>query len=126
MKKWIIVLLALVTSAGWAQLQQQAYIKASNSGESNRFGWDLALEGDTLVVGAMVERSVASGINGDQTDNSLWDAGAVYVFADIEGEWRQQAYIKTSHTDDNDRSGYSVDISGDTLVVGATSESSDA
>lgn len=124
MKAWIVMVLALTTSTAWAELKQQAYIKASNSGESARFGWSTALEGDTLIVGAMVERSASTGIDGDQSDTSIYDAGAVYVFTRIGESWQQQAYIKASNTDENDNFGYSVDISNDTLVVGAPNERS--
>ena len=57
---------------------QQAYLKASNS--SGAFGWSLAISGDTLVVGALSENSNATGINGDQSDNSAPVSGAAYVF----------------------------------------------
>ena len=109
---------------GWAQ---EAYIKASNSGEVDHFGYSLALEDDTLAVGAYTEWSSATGINGDQTDNSADSAGAVYVFTrDPLAGWSQQAYIKASNTEFDDQFGHSVDLSGDTLVVGARSENSAA
>ena len=46
------------------------------------FGQSMALSGDgnTLAVGAFGERSAATGVNGDQADNSASVAGAVYVF----------------------------------------------
>lgn len=116
----------LMSGTAWPQLEQQAYIKASNSDEGARFGRALAMDGDTLVVGAMLEKSAATGVNGNQTDTSLWDAGAVYVFTRNGKDWEQQAYIKASNTDANDNFGNSVDISGDTLVVGASGEDSAA
>ena len=42
----------------------------------------MAVSGDTFVVSAMQESSAASGVNGDQGDNSALYAGAVYVFSD--------------------------------------------
>ncbi len=62
---------------------QQAYIKASNAGQSDMFGLSLSLSGDgnTLAVAAPWEASGATGVNGDQNDNSIPQAGAVYVFA---------------------------------------------
>jgi hypothetical protein len=65
---------------------QHAYIKASNTGDSDEFGGGggvggkVALAGDTLVVGAFQEGSSATGVNGDQADNSRSGAGAVYVY----------------------------------------------
>ena len=60
----------------------QAYIKASNTDEADEFGHSLSLssDGNTLAVGAPFEDSSATGIEGDESDNSLLDAGAVYVF----------------------------------------------
>ena len=42
----------------------------------------MALSGDgqTLVVGARGEDSAATGVNGNQADNSADESGAVYVF----------------------------------------------
>ncbi len=105
---------------------QQAYIKASNSGSGDQFGYSLALDGDTLAVGAYREDSNATGIDGDQSDNSLADAGSVYVFICSDGAWSQQAYIKASNTDAGDRFGFSLALLGDTLAVGADLEDSKA
>ena len=46
------------------------------------------------AVGAFGERSGSSGINGDQTSNSVEQAGAAYVFARSGTTWSQQAYVK--------------------------------
>ncbi|MGB7932931.1 MAG: cadherin-like beta sandwich domain-containing protein, partial [Gammaproteobacteria bacterium] len=104
---------------------QQAYIKASNTGSGDRFGYSLALSGDTLAVGAYREESNATGIDADKSDNSLTEAGAVYVFTRSGAVWSQQAYIKASNTGSGDAFGWSVALSGDTLAVGATGEASD-
>jgi len=60
---------------------QQAYVKASNTGLYDYFGWSVAVSGDTLAVGAIHESSSATGVNGDQRLDpmtSTW-SGAVYV-----------------------------------------------
>lgn len=111
------------TAGEWSQ---QAYLKASNAEFKDTFGWSVAISGDTLVVGATQEGSNATGVNGDQTDNSAWDSGAAYVFIREDGVWRQQAYLKASNTEIQDRFGESVAISGDTLAVGAEGEDSNA
>ncbi|MBN1631915.1 MAG: cell wall-binding repeat-containing protein [Thermoleophilia bacterium] len=103
---------------------QEAYLKASNSEMDDWFGCSVAISGDTIVVGAHGESSNATGVNGDQADNSAQIAGAAYVFARSGGAWSQEAYLKASNTDSGDESGYSVTISGDTVVVGAPSEDS--
>ncbi len=78
-------------------------------------------------MGTWNEASAATGINGDQIDNSAVEAGAVYVFTrDAAGVWSQQAYIKASNTDAEDFFGISVALLGDTLAVGAPFENSAA
>ena len=105
---------------------QQAYLKASNTDAHDWFGWSVAISGDTLVVGAHGERSNATGVNGDEADNSAESAGAAYIFTRSSSTWSQQAYLKASNTDAHDWFGWSVAISGDTLVVGAPTERSSA
>jgi hypothetical protein len=106
--------------------QHQAYLKASNTGGGDGFGLSVAISGDTLVVGAIGEDSNATGINGDQSNNSTLDSGAVYVFIHNGTVWNQQAYIKASNTGGGDAFGRSVTVSGNTLVVGAPLEDSNA
>lgn len=110
--------------------RQQAYMKASNTGEGDHFGWSLALrpDGDLLAVGAPGEASADTGVNGDQADNSLDAAGAVYLFVFDGSAWTQRAYIKASNADFGDKFGEAVALSADgqTLAVGALFEQSAA
>ncbi len=107
---------------------QQAYVKASNSGPEDYFGSSVSLSGDghTLAVGAYGERSNATGIDGDQADNSARQSGAVYVFTRSNTTWFQQAYVKASNTQKYDNFGISVSLSvdGNTMAVGAGGGSS--
>lgn len=65
--------------SGW---NQPAYVKASNTRSGLRFGSGLSLsaDGEILAVGAHREQSKATGINGDQEDESAPSAGAVYLY----------------------------------------------
>lgn len=76
------------TAAGW---RQQAYIKPSNTahGQVYDFGSALALAGHTggageqrlvLAVGCPYASNASAGLNGDQTDTSGSDVGAVYLY----------------------------------------------
>jgi hypothetical protein len=110
---------------------EEAYLKASNAGEGDRFGISVALarDGNTLAVGANGEESSATGIGGDQSDNSAGEfTGAAYVFTRSGGTWSQQEYIKASNTSPGDQFGFSVALAGDgnTLAVGAANEDSSA
>ncbi|MCZ6890487.1 MAG: cadherin-like beta sandwich domain-containing protein, partial [Gammaproteobacteria bacterium] len=112
-----------ITRADAVTFAQRAYVKASNTNADDRFS-RVAVDRDTLVVGAPGEASAATGIDGDELDNTLFEAGAVYVFTRAAGVWTQQAYIKASNTDSGDRFGAYLDIDGDTLIVGAPGEKS--
>jgi cysteine-rich repeat protein len=109
---------------------QQTYIKASNPDTGDGFGWSLAVsaDGTTLAVGAATENSAATGIDGDQSDNSATLAGAVYLFSRSGATWSQQAYVKASNTDPFDIFGYRVSLSADgtILVASAVGEGSSA
>ena len=127
------------TANSWAQ---QAYIKASNAGQSDNFGSTVALsaDGNTLAVAALWESSAATGVNGNQNDDSIPQAGAAYIFTRTGNNWSQQAYIKSSNTGrapvagnaedwgDGDQFAFTLALSGDgnTLAVGAISEDSAA
>ena len=108
---------------------QQAYVKASNTGATDQFGMSVALssDGSTLAVGAPHEESAATGIGGNQADNSASGSGAVYVFTRSGTTWSQQTYVKAANSGANDGFGQSVALSADgTLVVGAPGEASAA
>ena len=125
------------TANSWVQ---QAYLKGSNAGQSDNFGSTVSLstDGNTLAVAALFESSNGTGVNGNQNDDSLPQAGAVYIFSRTGSTWRQQAYLKASNTGrapvpgnpedwgDGDQFGFTVALSGDgnTAAVGAISEDS--
>ncbi len=100
---------------------QQAYLKASNPHEFDRFGTAIALSGDVLVVGAPGESSAAQRVNGEMNDASVVFSGAAYVFQRVAGHWAQSAYLKASGNAMNNAFGSSVAIAGNTIVVGAPS-----
>ncbi len=86
-------------------------------------------------MSAYWEASNATGVNGNQRDESIPQAGAVYVFTRAGGTWTQQAYIKASNTGEagtadtfgeGDQFGWSLALSGagNTIAVGAITEDS--
>jgi len=105
---------------------QQAYLKASNTGAGDKFGQAVAVSGDTVVIGAPYEYSNATGVNGNEADNSAQWSGAAYVFSRSGTVWTHQAYLKASNTDAFDSFGSTVAVSGDTVIVGAHNEASNA
>lgn len=107
--------------------KQEAFIKSPNTDINDTFGDSISLSNDTLVVGVLGEDSnettISAGSYGS-LDNSLPNSGAVYVFRANGSTWSQQAYIKAINSNNDDRFGQSVSISGDTLIVGAAFEDS--
>ena len=89
-------------------LQQR--IEPGDLAQHDAFGWSVAISGDTLVVGS------------PQADASGADSGAVYVYTRSASVWTQQQKIAGSTTDGGDNFGYSVDVEGNTLIVGAKSD----
>ena len=85
-------------------LSQDAYLKASNTEAGDWFGYAVAVDGDTVVVGA---------------EGKSTKSGAAYVFTRSGTTWSQQAYLKASNTEAYDWFGCAVAVSGDTVVVGA-------
>ena len=111
------------TGSSWSL---QAYLKASNVDANDNFGISVAIFGDTVVVGASGESSKATGVNGNQSDNSVVNSGAAYLFVRSGTTWSQEAYLKASNTANNGRFGASVAISLNTVVVGASGDRSNA
>ncbi len=99
-----------------SSFRQTAYIKASDAEGGDAFGGAVALDRDTLVIGARYEDGAGGPV----------DSGAVYVFAREAGSFREQARLKASNAGTGDVFGWTVGISGDLLVVGAPGESSGA
>lgn len=90
--------------AGWAELQK---LSASDGETSDQFGLSVALDGDTAVIGA-----VKDGDNGQY-------AGSAYVFTRTDNIWTLQQKLLASDGQAHDFFGYSVAISGDTVLIGA-------
>ena len=91
------------TGITWTQMTK---FTASGVGSSDNFGRSLAMDGDTIVVGTPGD---------DEPSNS----GAAHVFRGSGASWSQEAKLTASDAANADNFGFSVDISDDTIVVGA-------
>ncbi|UGA57510.1 hypothetical protein [Vibrio sp. VB16] len=109
---------------------QTAYVKASNVGSYDQFGFGVALSNDgaTLVVAAPSEDNSATGVITDGSETSdtgtAAHSGALYLFSKSLGSWAQTAYLKASNTSSGDGFGTSVALNGDggLIAVGAAAE----
>jgi len=91
----------------WEQIQKAA---AADAATDDQFGWSVAISGDTAVVGAYLD------------DDGGNESGSAYVFERNQSgadSWGQVAKLTASDPAADDQFGWSVAISGDTVVVGA-------
>ena len=123
--------------ASWTQ---QAYIKASNTDQSDHFGASVALshDGNTLAVAAPWESSATTGVDGNQSDNSTASGGrGVPVRARRQRRGRSRptsrprtrdepARAKCPATATSSVTRWRLSGDGNTLAVGAISEDSAA
>jgi len=98
---------------GWATMTESFKLTASDGAADDRFGWSVAVSGDTIVVGAPRDDL------GIQTD-----AGSAYVFVMSMGTPVQVAKLTASDSLTDKRFGESVAIDGDTVVAGARGDTS--
>ncbi|MFK7818367.1 MAG: Ig-like domain-containing protein [Planctomycetaceae bacterium] len=92
---------------GWVQSRRW---EAADGAKGDQFGSSIALNGDTLVVGAWRDN-----------ENDIVDSGSAYVFERNEGgtdNWGQVKKLVPSTSRDFDWFGHAVDIDGDHIVVG--------
>ena len=97
-------------SGGWSDTTQTAKLTASDGAAEDNFGWSVSVSGDTIVVGAV-----------DDDDNGD-GSGSAYVFEKPSGGWSdatQTAKLADIDGAADDDFGWSVSVSGDTIVVGA-------
>jgi hypothetical protein len=113
------------TGTSWAQ---QAYVKAPTPAEftnGDLFGYSVSLNGDgnVLAVGVYDEGGSSRGING-RSDGMRNGSGGAYVFERAGGTWRQQAYLKSPISEQNDSWGMSIALSADgsTLALASADE----
>ncbi|MEP4049178.1 MAG: immunoglobulin domain-containing protein [Luteolibacter sp.] len=89
---------------------QQTRLFASDGQQVDQFGDAVGIDGDIAIIGALT---------GDTAGNS--DSGSAYVFECNENSWLQTARLTPTTIAADDFFGYSVAVSGNTVVVGAPS-----
>jgi len=103
---WVIVR----TASTW---NTEAILTASDFATFDRFGIAVAIDGNTIVIGA------------DRNDDAGSNSGSAYVFVRTGTTWTQQAKLTALDADIGDNFGGSVAIEGDTIVIGAPGALSD-
>lgn len=93
------------TNGTWTE---QAKLIASDGDAGDMFGFPVALDGSTAMVGANRDEDP----NGDV-------AGSAYVFNQTDGTWTEQAKLVASDGNPGDRFGISLTLDGDTALIAA-------
>lgn len=88
---------------------QEARLIGMTTLTQDRFGWSVALEGDTAVIGSQ------------QDDEAAGNGGAVFVFVRSgppgSEMWIETAKLLASDAEDQDQFGFAVAISGSTILA---------
>jgi uncharacterized repeat protein (TIGR02543 family) len=92
---------------------QQAKLTASDPAANDFFGYAVAVDGDTAVIGAVWD------------DEGSVDSGSAYIFTHSGGVWSQQAKLTASDPATNDFFGFAVAVDGDTAVIGVLQDDDD-
>ena len=99
---------AYVFTRSGGSWSQETRLMAGDGAADDRFGNAVALDGDTALVGAYL-----ADINGNNNQ------GAGYIFIRQGGSWSQQEKLMDDGGAAGDRLGRSVDLEGDTALLGA-------
>jgi len=92
------------TGSAWTGVGK---LSASDAAADDLFGWSVAIDGSTAIIGAYGEDEKGSA------------AGAAYIFEDMGSVWTQMAKLLAADGADNDEFGYSVSIDGSRAIIGA-------
>jgi hypothetical protein len=91
-----------------ASFAEEDHLFAADAGADDRFGFSVAVDGDTILVGAI------------QHDDGAANAGAGYVFTRAGTTWTQQDELTAAAPmGTNPQMGRSVALDGDVAVLGA-------
>ena len=81
-----------------------------NGAPGDGFGWSVAVSGDTIVVGSSF------------ADGQGFDSGSAFVFERVGGVWQPPVQLLDPNGAPGDGFGWSVAVSGDTIVVGSRND----
>jgi len=89
---------------------EEAKLVAGDAAASDQFGFAVALQGTTAVIGAIAG------------DGAVANSGSAYVFSGSGSSWTQDAEIAASDGAASDQFGVRLAISADTILVGASGD----
>jgi hypothetical protein len=96
------------TASVWTE---ETRLAAVDPAERDGFGSSVALDADTLLVGAP--------LTGSAVAPGSYARGVAYVYVRDGGSWSMQATLVPSKSADGDLFGFSIDLAGDRAIIGA-------
>jgi hypothetical protein len=90
--------------SGWQDMTESSIIMPPENSSSN-FGTGVSIEEQTLVIGANTADEVI---------------GKIFIYEKTQGTWIKKATLTSTDATNEDRFGEKVDISGNTVVTGAS------
>jgi FG-GAP repeat/Secretion system C-terminal sorting domain len=112
-----LFLFAQSNAQDWSEVMK---VIASDRASEDAYGQSVSVSGKYAIVGAYLEDEDASG------GNSMSGAGSAYVLErDDGGNWIEAQKIVSSDRTAGDKFGFSVSISGNYAIVGASGEDHD-
>jgi hypothetical protein len=97
--------------SSWSSMTETAKLTASSGAGGDYFGYSVSISdnGSTVLVGAY------------RSDSPSTDQGSGYIFEKVGGTWIERAQLTTSDTNDQEKLGNFVSISGDgsTALMGS-------
>lgn len=111
---------------------EQAKLTASDARIGDSFGYSVAINGDTAIIGAHGDDYPIFETpwydDEDFFSTSYTNSGSAYVFTrdPATGTWSQQAKLIASDLGLYDHFGFSVSVNGDTAIIGTPGKSNNA
>ncbi|MFW6097385.1 MAG: FG-GAP repeat protein, partial [Chloroflexota bacterium] len=99
---------AYVFTGGGSNWSEQTKLTAGDYENNHEFGWSVAVDGDTVLVGVPL---------GDSNGNE--NQGAAYVFTRSESTWTEQTKLTHSNGAEGDYFGVDVTLDEGVALVGA-------
>jgi len=112
-----LITVLFLNATVYAQINEIEKLVPDDRVASDRFGWDVAINGDHALVSAIEHGFDENG------DNFLNFSGAIYAFSkDGSGNWIQTQKIVASDRSEAAFFGWSISMSGNRAAVGAASD----
>ncbi len=86
---------------------QTAKLTADDGAAGDQFGWSLAIDGDSAIIGAWADGS---------------GSGSAYVFGRVGNAWTQTAKLTANDGAAGDQFGWSLAIDGDSAIIGTVGD----